>query len=159
MAEELGLGVNQQEFEDAQAASKEASKASSKKGSGDIVKLDVHDIAALERNVDVPKTEDSAKFSEFLHTGWYTLIEMSTCQILVISPPMSRHYITTKNSFHRPLKYLTARLSESSWIARASMPRPVDRNTTLEISLLTVSRISKLPMCKYSMDTSCTSDV
>ncbi|KAI0313011.1 tRNA synthetases class II (A)-domain-containing protein [Amylostereum chailletii] len=63
MAEELGLEVNEQEFETAQAASKEASKASLKKGDKDVVKLDVHDIASLEKNVDVPKTDDSAKFS------------------------------------------------------------------------------------------------
>ncbi|EIN11353.1 hypothetical protein PUNSTDRAFT_141744 [Punctularia strigosozonata HHB-11173 SS5] len=64
MAEELGLGVNQAEFEEAQAASKEASKASLKKGAADVVKLDVHDIAALETNPDVPKTDDSAKFNQ-----------------------------------------------------------------------------------------------
>ena len=64
MAEELGLSVNEEEFELAQATSKEASRASSKKGNIDIIKLDVHDIAALEQNDDVQKTDDSAKFSE-----------------------------------------------------------------------------------------------
>ncbi|THH15470.1 hypothetical protein EW146_g5010 [Bondarzewia mesenterica] len=63
MAEELGLVVNEKEFEEAQAQSKEASKASLKKGGKDIVKLDVHDIAALEKNSSVPKTDDSFKFS------------------------------------------------------------------------------------------------
>ncbi|KAH9171968.1 tRNA synthetases class II (A)-domain-containing protein [Lactarius sanguifluus] len=62
MAEELGLGVNHQEFEAAQAASKEASKASLKVGAKDVLKLDVHDIAALENDASVPKTDDSAKF-------------------------------------------------------------------------------------------------
>ena len=62
MAEELGLGVNDQEFENAQAWSKEISKASQKKGGIPVVKLDVHDIAALEKKVGVPKTEDSSKF-------------------------------------------------------------------------------------------------
>jgi alanyl-tRNA synthetase len=62
MAEELGLGISHKEFEEAQAWSKEASKGSGKKDSGDIVKLDVHDIAALEKNPDVPKTDDSPKF-------------------------------------------------------------------------------------------------
>ncbi|KAF8271507.1 tRNA synthetases class II (A)-domain-containing protein [Lactarius quietus] len=62
MAEELGLGVNHQEFEAAQAASKEASKASLKVGAKDVLKLDVHDIAALEKDASVPKTDDSAKF-------------------------------------------------------------------------------------------------
>ncbi|KAI9507452.1 tRNA synthetases class II (A)-domain-containing protein [Russula earlei] len=62
MAEELDLGVNNKEFEEAQAASREASKASLKVGERDVVKLDVHDIAALEKNGNVPKTDDSAKF-------------------------------------------------------------------------------------------------
>ena len=64
MAEELGLTVNEAEFEAAQAASKEASKAGVKKGTGEVVALDVHDIAALEKNDAVPKTDDSAKFRE-----------------------------------------------------------------------------------------------
>lgn len=63
MAEELGLGVNDKEFEEAQAWSKEASKASLKKGTSGVVKLDVHDLALLEKSDSVPKTDDSAKFS------------------------------------------------------------------------------------------------
>jgi alanyl-tRNA synthetase len=62
MAEELGLAVNEPEFEAAQAASKEASKATHKKGDNEVIRLDVHDIAALEKNPDVGKTDDSAKF-------------------------------------------------------------------------------------------------
>ncbi len=61
MADELGMAVDEAEFEEAQAQSKEASKAQ-KKGTKDTVKLDVHDIAALEKNPRVPKTDDSAKF-------------------------------------------------------------------------------------------------
>lgn len=64
MAEELGLTVNQSDFEKAQSASKEASKGAGKKGDGQAVRLDVHDIAALEANVSVPKTDDSFKFGE-----------------------------------------------------------------------------------------------
>ena len=64
MAEELGLTINNDEFEKAQAHSKAASQASSKKGNKDVVKLDVHDLASLEKNPDVPKTDDSAKFGE-----------------------------------------------------------------------------------------------
>jgi len=64
MAEELGLQINDQEYEEAQAASKEASKGTLKTGETGLVKLDVHDIAELEKNPDVPKTDDSAKFSE-----------------------------------------------------------------------------------------------
>jgi alanyl-tRNA synthetase len=62
MAEELGLGVNDKEFEQAQLKSKEASKASSKKGGVAVLKLDVHDISALEKNTAVPKTNDSYKY-------------------------------------------------------------------------------------------------
>jgi alanyl-tRNA synthetase len=65
MAEELGLDINETEFEEAQAASKEASKASQKKQGGTILKLDVHDIAALEKDSSIPKTNDSAKFCKF----------------------------------------------------------------------------------------------
>lgn len=61
MADELNLTIDEEEFELAQAHSKEASKAV-KKANKDTVKLDVHDIAALEKNVSVPKTDDSAKY-------------------------------------------------------------------------------------------------
>lgn len=64
MAEEKGLTFDQKEFEEAQERSKEASKGAGKKGDGQVVRLDVHDIAALEKNDDVKKTNDSAKF------GW-----------------------------------------------------------------------------------------
>ncbi|KAI8980149.1 tRNA synthetases class II (A)-domain-containing protein [Trametes punicea] len=64
MAEELGLSINEAEFEAAQAHSKEASKAGIKKGTGEVVALDVHDIAALEKNDAVPKTDDSFKFQQ-----------------------------------------------------------------------------------------------
>jgi len=63
MAEELGLTINDKEFEEAQAQSKEASKASLKKGATNLVKLEVHDLDALAKNDDVQKTDDSAKFS------------------------------------------------------------------------------------------------
>ncbi|EKM54355.1 uncharacterized protein PHACADRAFT_258158 [Phanerochaete carnosa HHB-10118-sp] len=61
MAEELRFTVDEEEFELAQAQSKEASKAI-KKINKETVKLDVHDIAALEKNISVPKTDESAKF-------------------------------------------------------------------------------------------------
>jgi alanyl-tRNA synthetase len=80
MAEELGLGINSEEFEAAQAASREASKASLKVGAKDVVKLDVHDIAALEKDTNVPKTDDSAKFGKSL-----------SCKISIIWPqPLSK---------------------------------------------------------------------
>lgn len=65
MAEELGLIINEKEFEAAQEKSKEASKGSFKKDKGDVVKLDVHDLAALEKNDAIPKTDDSPKFRTY----------------------------------------------------------------------------------------------
>ena len=64
MAEEHGLGINQEEFEAAQAHSKEASKGGAKKNDKDVVKLDVHDIASLERELKIQKTDDQPKFSK-----------------------------------------------------------------------------------------------
>lgn len=64
MAEEQGLGIDQAGFEAAQAKSKEASKGGVKKGDKDVVRLDVHDLAALEKNSSVPKTNDEPKFGE-----------------------------------------------------------------------------------------------
>lgn len=64
MAEELGLGVNEDEFGKAQARSREASRASVKKWSSNVIKLDVHDLSSLEINDNVPKTNDSFKFRE-----------------------------------------------------------------------------------------------
>ncbi|GJN91344.1 hypothetical protein Rhopal_004365-T1 [Rhodotorula paludigena] len=62
MAEEAGLTFDQAEFDKAQEASKEASKGAGKKGDGQQVRLDVHDLGALEANSAVPKTDDSAKY-------------------------------------------------------------------------------------------------
>lgn len=62
MAEELGLSINQADFERAQQESKDASKGAGKKTDAEAVRLDVHDIAALEANERVPKTNDNFKF-------------------------------------------------------------------------------------------------
>ena len=61
MAEERGLSIDDQEVADAQEKAREASKGE-KKAAGDLLKLDVHAINALEKMADVPKTDDSAKF-------------------------------------------------------------------------------------------------
>lgn len=66
MAAELGLDINQEEFEAAKQKSLEASKGGVKKGDKDVVKLDVHDIAALDKNGFVAKTDDSFKFCEWI---------------------------------------------------------------------------------------------
>lgn len=63
MAEELNLTVDEEAFAAAQAHSKEASKGAAKIGVKDTVKLDVHDIGALEANSNVPVTDDNSKYS------------------------------------------------------------------------------------------------
>ncbi len=61
MAEERGLTIDDQEVEKAQNKAREASKGEKKAGA-DLVKLNVHDINALEKMDDVQKTDDSPKF-------------------------------------------------------------------------------------------------
>ena len=61
MAEERGLDIDEQEFEDARLKAKEASRGV-KKAASDLVKLDVHDLGNLTQMKDVPKTNDEAKF-------------------------------------------------------------------------------------------------
>ena len=61
MAEERGLNINDKEVEDAQEKAREASKGD-KKATAALVKLDVHDLSALDGMDDVPKTDDSNKF-------------------------------------------------------------------------------------------------
>ena len=56
-AEDLGLTINDKEFEEAQAQSKEASKASLKKGATNLVKLEIYDLDALAKKDDVQKKE------------------------------------------------------------------------------------------------------
>ncbi|KAF8920001.1 tRNA synthetases class II (A)-domain-containing protein [Mucidula mucida] len=62
MAEEIGLGINDKEFEEAQAQSKEASKSHAKTDNAGVVKLDVHDLSSLKAT-STPETDDSAKFN------------------------------------------------------------------------------------------------
>ncbi|PLW17687.1 hypothetical protein PCANC_10880 [Puccinia coronata f. sp. avenae] len=69
MAEEAKLGIDHVGFEKAQAASKELSKGGKKKLVGTSVELDVHAIAALESNDQVPKTDDSSKFDSSIITA------------------------------------------------------------------------------------------
>jgi alanyl-tRNA synthetase len=60
MAEERGLNINDKEVDEAQEKAREASKGD-KKAAATLVKLDVHDLGALEIMNEVPKTDDSAK--------------------------------------------------------------------------------------------------
>jgi alanyl-tRNA synthetase len=64
MAEERGLKIDGIAFEKARLESLEASKAGGKTAAGAQVKLDVHDLGALEANSAVPKTDDSFKYRE-----------------------------------------------------------------------------------------------
>ena len=61
MAEERGLEINDEDVAQAQEKAREASKGQKKAGT-ELVKLNVHDISALEKMADVPKTDDSPKF-------------------------------------------------------------------------------------------------
>ena len=61
MAEERGLGIDENEFEAARLKAKEASRGE-KKAAADLIKLDVHDLGILEKMSSVTKTNDDAKF-------------------------------------------------------------------------------------------------
>ncbi|PGH02976.1 alanyl-tRNA synthetase [Polytolypa hystricis UAMH7299] len=61
MAEERGLKIDNNEFEEARLKAKEASKGQAKIAT-ETVKLSVHDISNLEKMESVPKTDDEAKF-------------------------------------------------------------------------------------------------
>jgi alanyl-tRNA synthetase len=63
MAEERGLTINDEAVAEAQEKAREASKGEKKVGA-ELVKLNVHDINALEKMEDVPKTDDSPKFQK-----------------------------------------------------------------------------------------------
>lgn len=62
MAEERGLQIDEKAFEKARLESLEASKGAAKTVGGVQVKLDVHDLGALEANDAIPKTDDSYKY-------------------------------------------------------------------------------------------------
>jgi alanyl-tRNA synthetase len=61
IAEERGLRIDDQEFEEARLKAREASKGA-KKAAEDTIKLDVHSLGMLGDMNDVPKTDDTAKF-------------------------------------------------------------------------------------------------
>lgn len=64
MAEEKGLSVNNDEFEEARLKSYEASKGQGKKQEEGMPRFDVHDLGALDKMAEVPKTDDSHKFGK-----------------------------------------------------------------------------------------------
>lgn len=62
MAEEAGLKIDEQAFEEAKEASRIASMASNSKSGSDLIKLDVHALSELDGNSSVTKTDDSFKY-------------------------------------------------------------------------------------------------
>lgn len=62
MAEETGLKIDEEGFEQAKEASREASKGLNSKAGSNLVKLDVHALSELDNNDAVPKTDDSFKY-------------------------------------------------------------------------------------------------
>ncbi|KAJ3181566.1 Alanine--tRNA ligase [Gaertneriomyces sp. JEL0708] len=62
MAEEIGITVDEMEFERAQMAAKEKSKGIGSKEKGDVVALNIHHLGELEKNPNVPVTDDSYKY-------------------------------------------------------------------------------------------------
>ena len=63
IAEEQGLNIHESEVSIAREKAREASKGD-KKNASDLVKLDVHDIAAIDKMNDVSKTDDTAKYGK-----------------------------------------------------------------------------------------------
>lgn len=61
MAEEQGLKIDTEGFEKAKKESYEASKQGSKKGTSNLIKLNVHELSQLNES-NVPKTDDSFKY-------------------------------------------------------------------------------------------------
>ena len=63
MAEENGLHIDEEGFEEAQARAKEISKQRKEgKGGEELLKLDIHARGLLEQDTSVPQTDDSPKF-------------------------------------------------------------------------------------------------
>ncbi|KAJ3205616.1 Alanine--tRNA ligase [Entophlyctis luteolus] len=64
MAEEIGYSVDEAQFLEYQLAAKNISKAGKSGEKGVNVGLDIHAIGDLEKNPDVPPTDDSAKYDQ-----------------------------------------------------------------------------------------------
>jgi alanyl-tRNA synthetase len=63
MAQESGMDIDEQGFEEAQAKAKEISKQRKEgKDAEEVLKLDIHARGVLEADTSVPKTDDSYKF-------------------------------------------------------------------------------------------------
>jgi alanyl-tRNA synthetase len=66
MAEELGMTVDEAAFLDEQAKAKEKSKQGKGDSKGEVVALDIHALGDIEKNADIPKTDDIYKYCKFV---------------------------------------------------------------------------------------------
>ncbi|KAJ3291258.1 hypothetical protein HDU79_002581 [Rhizoclosmatium sp. JEL0117] len=64
MAEEIGFSVDEAQFLEEQLKAKEKSKGGKAGDKGENVGLDIHAIGELEKNADVPPTDDSHKYDK-----------------------------------------------------------------------------------------------
>ncbi|KAJ3069358.1 Alanine--tRNA ligase [Podochytrium sp. JEL0797] len=64
MAEEIGFSVDEDQFLEEQLKAKELSRGGKAGAKGENVGLDIHAIGELEKNADVPPTDDSAKYDQ-----------------------------------------------------------------------------------------------
>jgi len=150
------MTVNEKEFEAAQEQSKLASKGTFRKDKADTLKLDVHDLAALEKNRAIPKTDDSAKF------GAHVVVDAIDCSAntleKVLAPSMhgSRASSTTANSSHQRVPFPKVQTLVSFWIVQASMRKRVVKSTTPGTSSSTMFVTSRSRMSRRTVGTSCT---
>jgi len=140
MAEERGLTINEADFEKARLESLEASKAGGKAAASGGVKLDVHDLGALEANSAVPKTNDSFKYGEF-----QTALEPQAInrQNSTMSRPTLRACTTLESSTSQR-RICPPTLPSASYLTRPTFtPSKVDRRTILVSSPLTARPSSR----------------
>jgi alanyl-tRNA synthetase len=64
MAEEIGFSVDENAFLEEQAIAKERSRGVKGASKDNVVALDIHALGEIEKNSDVPKTDDSFKYSK-----------------------------------------------------------------------------------------------
>lgn len=151
MAEERGLKIDDAAFEKARLESLEASKGGGKNKDAAGVKLDVHDIGALEQNDAIPKTDDQFKFGKFRDHNH--LMSLLIKQEPRRSRRPSRVFTNLPNSCHRLLSYLPMLHSVFYSTRPTSTPSRVVKRMILVFSLLTARPNSRLKMSKSSMVT------
>jgi hypothetical protein len=153
MAEERGLKIDDAGFEKARLESLEASKGGGKNKDAAGVKLDVHDIGALEKNDAIPKTDDSFKFGTSRPNHF---ILEANIQVSRTSKQPSRVFTSRPNSSLPPLNFLPMPHSVSYSTRPTSTPSRVVKRMIPVSSPSTVRPSSRSKMSKYSTDTSST---